>query len=60
MTTTFSIAKVRYTYTVHGKTATVKREDGAWAKFHDDENNINDWKDALMNMVADNHLSFQV
>ena len=56
---TFRVAKVRYEYTVHGKTATVEREDGAWAKFHDDENIIDDWTDALMEMVADNNLQFR-
>lgn len=54
----FSIAKVRYTFSVHNKTATVERDDGAWAKFHDDENIIDDWKTALMEMVADNELNF--
>ena len=56
--TTFEIAKVKYTYTVHGKTAKVTREDGEWAKFHDDENYIHNWKDALMEMVADGNLHF--
>jgi len=55
---TFRIAKVKYTYTVDGKTATVTREDGAWAKFHDDENNITNWEDALMEMIADDDLCF--
>ena len=55
---TFEIAKVKYTYTVHGKTAKVTREDGAWAKFHDDENCVDDWKTALMEMIADNNLYF--
>lgn len=58
MSKTFRIAKVKYTYSVHGKTATVTREDGAWAKFHDDENFIDDWKSHLMEMVADNNLNF--
>ncbi len=55
---TFQIAKTVYTYSVHGKTATVTREDGAWATFHDDENYITDWRDALMEMIADNNLNF--
>ena len=55
---TFTIAKTKYTYTVHGKTATVTREDGAWAKFHDDENIIDDWRDALMEMIVDGNLHF--
>lgn len=58
MTKTFRIAKVKYTYTIQGKTAKVTREDGAWAKFHDDENYIDNWKDALMEMVADDNLHF--
>lgn len=56
---TFEIAKVRYEYIIQGKTATVTREDGAWAKFHDDENRIDDWKDALTEMIADDNLHFQ-
>lgn len=55
----FRIAKVRYTFSVLGKTAMVEREDGAWVKFHDDENIIDDWKTALMEMIADNELNFR-
>jgi len=55
---TFEIAKMQYRYTVQGKTATITREDGTWAKFHDDENEIDDWKTALMEMIADNNLCF--
>ena len=55
---TFTIAKTKYTYIAQGKTATVTREDGAWAKFHDDENIINDWRDALMEMIVDGNLHF--
>lgn len=57
-TNTFQIAKIRYEYTLSGKTATVTREDGAWAKFSDDENYINNWRDALMDMITDGDLYF--
>ena len=52
----FSIAKVRYVYTIEGKTATITREDGAHAQVRDDENEITDWKNVLMEMVANDNL----
>ena len=55
----FTLAKVQYEYTIHGKSAIVVREDGAWAKVHDKENDIDDWEDELMNMVANDVLSFR-
>jgi len=57
---TFKIAKIKYTYTVRGKTAQITRDDGAYAKFHDDENYITNWRDALMEMIADNNLYFSM
>ena len=52
----FTIGKVGYTYDIDEKTAIVTREDGRWARFHDDENIVTDWKDALMEMIADNDI----
>ena len=55
----FTVAKVQYEYTVRGKEAIIVREDGGWAKIHDDENDIDDWETELMNMVADDAITFR-
>ena len=60
MINTFQIAGVEYNYTVSGKTVTMGREDGAIAKFHDDENYIEEWEDAVMNMVADDNVAWAI
>ena len=60
MSEKIEIAKVCYEYNVRGKTATITREDGAWAKFHDDESYIDDWEDALVEMIADDSLFFEM
>ena len=55
----FTVAKTQYEYTVHGKAAIVVRDDGAWAKVHDDENTIDDWENELSEMVANDTMNFQ-
>ena len=49
------ISKVEYEYetSIDNRTISITREDGAVAKFHDDENIVNDWDEWMIENIQD-------
>ena len=49
------ISKVEYEYetSIDNRTVSITREDGAVAKFHDDENIVDDWEEWMTENIPD-------
>lgn len=49
------ISKIEYDYetSTDNRTITIIREDGAVAKFHDDENIVDDWEEWMIENIHD-------
>lgn len=54
------ISKIEYDYetSTDNRTISILREDGAWATYHDDENNVDDWEDWIVENIQEGDIVF--